>query len=114
MTLRHARLALAWPPCGLGWHTASLLPAHSAPARPALRCCRVPHAAGDELDELQLEVTSEPPAASGTAAEAGSAAAAPAPQASEGQRQRARAAVSAMLPQLEGALQQLLERLRQK
>ena len=73
----------------------------------------MPHAAGDELDELQLEVTPDPPAASYTAVDAGSAAAAAAP-ASEEQRRRARAVVSAMLPQLEGALEQLLERLRQK
>ncbi|KAI3425993.1 hypothetical protein D9Q98_007961 [Chlorella vulgaris] len=70
---------------------------------------RVPHAAADELDELQLEVT---PDAAPTAA--GADAAAGAAPASEAQKQAAVEAARSMLPLLEGVFEQLLERARQK
>lgn len=63
--------------------------------------CRVPHAAADELDELSLEVTA-----------AGDAEDSEGPSAE--QRRRAEAAARGLLPLLEPALEQLLERCRQK
>lgn len=68
---------------------------------------RVPHAAADELDEMELEVKVDSSAPAGTAD--GEAAAH-----TEAQRQVARAAVSSMLPKLEGVMEQLLERIRQR
>lgn len=69
---------------------------------------KLPHAASDELDELQLEVAADAQAAGGD--EEG--ASAPAP--TQEQRQAAVAAARGMLPQLEAALAQLLERVRAK
>lgn len=66
---------------------------------------KVPHAAADELDEMELEVQADSPAPTEGAG-------GPAP--TEAQRQAARAAVSSMLPKLEGAMEQLLERIRQR
>jgi hypothetical protein len=62
----------------------------------------VPHAAADELDELQLEVT--PDSDGGGEGQA----------ASEEQRQAAQSAVRGMLPALAAALAELLERVRNK
>lgn len=68
---------------------------------------RVPHAAADELDEMELEVKAD---SSAHADGEGATAAAP----SEAQRQAARAAVSSMLPVLQGVMEQLLECIRQR
>ena len=74
---------------------------------------RVPHAAADELDELALEVMPDSAAAAATAAGGeGGAGAAAAP--SDAQRQQAKAAVSGLLPLLEVALGQLLQRCTDK
>ena len=80
----------------------------SLPAPRLYACRRLPHAASDELDELQLEVAADAQAAGG--GEEG--ASAPAP--TQEQRQAAVAAARGMLPQLEAALAQLLERVRAK
>lgn len=66
--------------------------------------CRVPHAAADELDELSLEVTADKAAGDAEDSEGPSAE----------QRRRAEAAARGLLPLLEPALEQLLERCRQK
>lgn len=64
----------------------------------------MPHAAADELDELSLEVTADKAAAEG--------------EGSDGptveQRRRGEEAARSLLPLLEPALEQLLERCRQK
>lgn len=73
----------------------------------------MPHAAADELDELALEVMPDSAAAAATAAGGeGGAGAAAAP--SDAQRQQAKAAVSGLLPLLEVALGQLLQRCTDK
>jgi hypothetical protein len=71
----------------------------------------VPHAAQDELDELQLEVKADK-AAPATAEGSGDAEEKPAP--STEQRQAAAAVVNSMLPRVQQVLEQLLERLRLK
>ncbi|KAL4436753.1 hypothetical protein ABPG75_003892 [Micractinium tetrahymenae] len=72
---------------------------------------KVPHAAADELDEMELEVKLDSSAPAGDAGGEGGVEAA---EASEAQRQAAKAAVSSMLPKLEGAMEQLLELIRQR
>lgn len=88
---------------------------------------KVPHAAADELDELELEVKLDAGgAASSTAGGAADSTAGTGDGAGSGevgeltvevtaaQRQHSKAAVSGMVPKLEAALQQLLERMQQK
>ncbi|PRW33793.1 hypothetical protein C2E21_7400 [Chlorella sorokiniana] len=65
---------------------------------------KVPHAAADELDELSLEVTADKAATDGEGSEGPTAE----------QRRRGEEAARGLLPLLEPALEQLLERCRQK
>ncbi|PSC70145.1 Chaperone binding,ATPase activator [Micractinium conductrix] len=70
---------------------------------------KIPHAAADELDEMQLEVTADAAAA---AADAGADGGGEPPSAQ--QRDTAAAAVRELQGKLEGVMEQLLERIRHK